>query len=196
MIVDGSIDSTPVNCTVEPSVSVTADPAQAFYTNNNMSQTVFYAALAALNADATPDLLAIELYAGAGAFMSGFPATGATIQLTGAEAQYATCAGCVLIYADSTQQALGEPYLATSGTLTLTSISTTSLAGSVSNVGFRHVTIDDMSFMSADHPDGCQSTLSSASFTAVPTMQTARTLPDGTVEQGMRYKLTFDKRAN
>ena len=147
-----------------------------------------------LNQDATPDLLAVELYAGAGPFMTGFPATGATLQLSG-EGDYATCAGCVLIYADSTQQALGEPYLANSGTLTLTSITTTSLAGSVSNVGFRHVSIADQTFATTDHPDGCTSTLASASFSGTPMMVTARKLPDGTTQQGIRFSLKFDKTA-
>jgi hypothetical protein len=66
----------------------------------------------------------------------------------------------------------GDPYIATAGSLALTSVSPTSLAGTLSNVTFTHVTIDPMSGATAPHADGCSATLSSVAFSAVPTPDT------------------------
>lgn len=101
---------------------------------------------AQLNTDATPDLLAIELYK-LGVFANGI--TTGTFQLTGAEANYATCGACVLIYTDFDQGAgmIADSYMATGGSLTITSLSPM-VTGSLSNVTFTHVDIDANTFES------------------------------------------------
>jgi len=121
-----------------------------------------------------PDLLDIELYAGTATFGSGDVATG-TYNLTN-ETQYSTCGACVMVWPQATVDGSGnvtpvDQYLATSGSITLTSVGpagTGMLTGTVSNVAFQHVTIDPNSFMST--PDGnCTSMIGSASFSATLT---------------------------
>lgn len=125
-----------------------------------------------INADATPDALQIELYAGFGAFPGALPAAGATVQITGAEANYATCGACVRIFTDldtSTGNSAEEnSYFATSGTIQLTSITETSVAGTLTNLQFDHVAIDPNTFNSTSLNDGCSASLASLSFTADP----------------------------
>jgi len=118
----------------------------------------------ALNADASPDLFALQLYKGYGAFASGEIRTG-TYNITGDETQFADCGVCALIFADidTTNGMIGSRYLATGGTVTITSVSP-NLTGSVSNLTFTHVDINDQTFMSTPNADGCPSAITSLSF--------------------------------
>ncbi len=197
MIVDGSIDSTPANCAVTASLgAATLANSQASYQNDMGTPPApgAYNLVGALNADAMPDVLSVELYKFmGGAFAAGFPTSSTTIQLTGAEATYDTCAACVLIYPDVTQNSAGEPYMANAGSITLTSVSTTSIAGSLSNVNFRHVTIADNTYVTTDAADGCSASLTSVSFTGTP-MAPTRLAPSGTdaVRQRWQLKLHTD----
>lgn len=196
MIVDGSIDSTPVACTVSASLGAATLSGQQAGWQNDMATPpapAYYGLLGALNADAAPDLLSIELYKfDGGAFAAGFPTSSTTIQLTGAETGYDSCAACALVYADYTQGSDPQAYLASAGSMTLTSVSTTSMAGSLSNVTFRHVDIDATTFASTDNADGCTATLSSVSFTATP-MAPTRTAPTGTHADRQTWQLTLHK---
>ncbi len=115
-----------------------------------------------LDAAALPDQLAVELFAGAGVF------TGADIQpgtytIEGDELDYATCGVCVLLYTDVAGGVERDVYLATAGSVAITSVSPT-LAGQVSGVSFEHVTINPVSYESTPDPDMCRSALTDASF--------------------------------
>ena len=125
----------------------------------------------------TPDILDIELYS----TMTDFPAdiTTGTFHLTADDGQYLTCGICILINAKSTvdsstgaitPQAL---YLANSGTLTLTSVAdkttgTGTIAGSISNLTFREVTIDSGTFESTV-VGTCTTSLPSLTFSVTST---------------------------
>jgi hypothetical protein len=120
-----------------------------------------------LNQDAKPDLATVELYSGAGAFQTGL--TTGTFQLTGDELNYATCSLCVLVWANVTTQGsqmqAAQQYLATGGSVTLTAVSGR-ITGTLSNVTFRHVTIDQQTWQSTPAADGCQTQIGSLSFDA------------------------------
>jgi hypothetical protein len=116
-----------------------------------------------LNTGALPDYLQLELYEGMGPFIGGF-VTG-TFPLTGSELQYATCTLCVRLFGDTDSNgAPAQFYMATGGTVTLSSVSGY-LTGSLSGVSFEHVTIDS-SYNSTPVGDGCTSYVSSMSFDA------------------------------
>ncbi len=127
----------------------------------------FYQLEGALNAD--PDLFDVEIYDGYGVFTNGI--TAGTYTLSGDELNYATCGLCVLIQANATQSS-ADPYMATGGTITITSISPTgTLAGSGSSLTFTHVTIDQNSSQSTPVGDGCNSSIATVSFSSMVTTQ-------------------------
>ena len=142
-----------------------------------------------LNQDQTPDILLVDLWTGYGAFQNGFPNGPTTVQLTGEEASYETCGACITVQTDYTMSGpTGDPYIATAGTLNLTAANANSIAGSLSNVTFTHVTIDQMSGVTAPHADGCSGTLTSVTFQTTPMPDTQLT------GGGTRWKLSFDRR--
>ena len=119
-----------------------------------------------INTDTKPDLFSIELYAGLeGSLFEGGLAEG-TYEITGAEAQYQTCSICVFLIGDVDQQAQtsGGRYLATGGSITLTSVEGR-LTGTLSNATFTQVDIND-EFVSTPSDSGCTATLASTSFDA------------------------------
>ena len=122
---------------------------------------------AALDGAAKPDVVLIQLFKGFGPFAEGEIAPG-TFEITGADAQYATCGVCVLVLTDvdpTSGEETGTPYLATSGSVTITSVSP-NLTGTVTGLGLTHVEIDAES-MSTPAADGCASAIPTASFDAV-----------------------------
>lgn len=124
----------------------------------------------AVNADAQPDILGLQLYDGFGVFANGI--VPGTYSITGDETQFATCGACVFLLTDFDGMNFADDgYLATGGTLTITSVSP--LQGSVDGITFQHVEIDTM-FMSTPHPDGCTSALTAASFDTETTMGSAQ----------------------
>ena len=154
-------------CTVSTSSfgslgSVTTGQAQYDSTNNAL------AALVPLETTNPADALKVELYGGFGVFSGGTIAPG-TYQLTGAELNYATCGVClrVLTNTDSSTSMYEHDYLATGGTVTITTVGTAAgqqFTASLSNVTFGHVTIDSTTFQSTPAGDGCTSAISSASL--------------------------------
>jgi hypothetical protein len=165
--------------TGDASATCTAD---ATYSGAITGQTaVYYPTPADAGADAGPedsyqlqgayntdqDLFDIEIYDGYGAFTNGVQA--GTYTLTGDDLNYGTCGLCVLIYADANGQS-ADPYMATAGSITITSISPTgTFAGSGTNLTFTHVSIDQNSLQSTPVGDGCNSAISSVSFSATVT---------------------------
>ncbi len=178
------------NCTATASYgspTLSTATADAEYLGSGSSQDTGFLEyyLNGLNTDSTPDLLEIDLYSGYGAFESGtgLVRTGTYTLGTGGETMFSTCGACVVIDTDlSSQNVVTDFYFATGGTLTLTSVGTSSLAGSLSNVTFAHV---DAGSDSTGSPipgdtiaaDGCQSAITAASFTATPTMQPSNIAP-------------------
>lgn len=118
----------------------------------------------ALNQDTTPDVLFIELWDGDSPFTGGI-ATG-DYSLIGDQADLIQCGACVFIAAD---HVAGQPidfHMAASGTLTLDMVDATPttgrIAGSLSNVVLRQVTVDQSGQMTV--LDGCRPTLDAVAF--------------------------------
>ncbi len=114
---------------------------------------------------ATPgDTVDVQLFADLGVFEAQGGFVTGTFQLAGDELNYSTCGLCVLIYENVA--ANGDyrgAYMATSGTVTLTSVTGT-LTGTLSNIKFQHVTVDSSTFISTPHADGCRSAVDSLAF--------------------------------
>lgn len=111
------------------------------------------------------DYVRLELYPGIGVFEEGLR-TG-TFTIAGEDLNYATCAICPRMFGDCSE-VTGEcstQFYATGGTVTISQVQG-SLAFDLTNVQFVEVTIDDGTFVSTPVPDGCSSTISSASFDA------------------------------
>jgi hypothetical protein len=121
-----------------------------------------------LNADT--DLLRIQLNDGVGVFDAGAGGvrTG-FFPIAGAEAQYATCGLCLLIFADTSATSLPNldspynNYLAVAGDVQIDSVSP-NLTGTLTDVQLQHVTIDrDLDFQSTVVGD-CTATIDSLAF--------------------------------
>ena len=122
--------------------------------------------LSQLEAAQPTDLLRIQLYAGYGAFANRAIVPG-TYQITGAELDFATCGVCVMLATNVTANSYDDDYMATSGTVTITAAGTAvggTLSGSLSNIQFHHVMIDDQTGATTPAPDTCTSAMSSATF--------------------------------
>jgi hypothetical protein len=128
---------------------------------------------APLNNDVKPDILDLALVNGQAPFAAGLTAMDA-IDLAGQD-DFKTCGACVLIiaHADTNFPPLkaGDDYIATSGTLKLTTVPTLPLdvtsrvMGTLTNVVFKHVRINATSFVTTKLDD-CTITISSATFNA------------------------------
>lgn len=115
-----------------------------------------------LDASAAPDYLAIELWAGYGAF-TGADVSATTVSISGEETDYYTCGACLVLYTDLTDDGSGgvafaHTYMAQSGSLTLSSVSGT-LSGTLTNIGLANATFDDTNFVTTPVGD-CNSTIS------------------------------------
>ncbi len=162
-----------VTCTANPSYTESLSGETANYTPTpadagaDAGPEDFYIYQGAFNTD--QDVLDIELYDGFGAFTSSGIVPG-TYNLTGDDLDYATCGLCVLIIGDQTQSS-GDPYMATSGSITITSVSPTgTFAGTGTNLKFQHVSIAQDNTMTPVN-DGCKSSVASVSFSAAVTQQ-------------------------
>jgi hypothetical protein len=108
----------------------------------------------------------IQLAHGYGVFTSMAIAPG-TYNLSGAELDYATCGACVFLHVDSVTTPY-DIYMATGGTLDVTSISGT-FSGTISNATFTHSKVNGGSLHSAPFGDGCSSAITSVPFSqAIP----------------------------
>lgn len=177
-VLDASVDGRPIDapeaCTAaasNPSVADFGSNQRASSKGTGSAQEMNW--FGPINADAMPDLLAIDLYAGYGAF-EGMNISPKTITLTGVEADYASCGACVLLLTDLHQAGSGaaitDTYMANGGTLTLTSTAT-NFTGSLSNVTFRRVMIG--SGGATTNVGTCASGLDGGSFTAPITIGSA-----------------------
>ncbi|HVU51094.1 MAG TPA: hypothetical protein VHL80_10435, partial [Polyangia bacterium] len=132
---------------------------------------------ATLNGDAKPDVLGFSFASGVPPFDNGLMPMN-SIDLSGM-VDYRSCGACVILIAHadpaiSNLLAAGDDYIATSGTLKLTATPTYPLSassritGTLTNVVFKHVTINPTTFVTTD-VDACKITLSSATFDSVVT---------------------------
>lgn len=109
-----------------------------------------------LNTD--PDTVIFQLFPGYGAFSGGSLAAG-TYTIQGDDLAFETCGLCVLIAGQA-----GQTFMATGGSFTLSQApSGPNFVGSMSNVAFRQVTIDQQGY-STPVPGGCTTFITSMSF--------------------------------
>lgn len=150
----GMVDAAPIEpakCSPNTSFGALGMVGQKAF--NAMDGTEAYIYLEHADIKGTDDLL-IELWADEESVFAAGIKTG-TFQLTGAEANYDTCGACVLIESDELD------YIATGGTLTLTSIAG-KLTGKIENVtlqGYEYDKNDNV----VPRPD-CTSSITSATF--------------------------------
>ena len=156
-------------CTASASYTGTLTLQSVHSTGSGRDQNILY--LGDLDADAAPDRLDIELYAGNDAPGGVFDPDIATksVSLTGVNGSDDACAACVQLWTNTTTNAGGtvlpaEQYQATAGTLDLTSVSGT-LTATLTGATFTHV-IYAASGAQLPAPDGCTSTIASASISA------------------------------
>lgn len=142
--------------------------------SGNMHTIVWGAVVGSTSASGMPDAVQLELYANFGAFAGSDIHTG-TFQLTGDEANYATCGVCLRMFTDLHMQgsdiASTDDYFATAGTVTLSTITGNTFSGTLSNVTFQHVNIGS-DFTSTPVGD-CTSTMSAGTMNAPLTVGSA-----------------------
>lgn len=100
------------------------------------------------DAQAAPDYIVVELWDNYGVFAGGAARTG-TFQLTGNEANYNTCGVCLVQLANVTNNTAAKLLLATSGTVTVTSVATATgqtMQVSVSNASFVEIAATDTGY--------------------------------------------------
>ncbi len=118
-----------------------------------------------LNADAAPDALNIDLYPGYGVFSAG-AITAGTFPLTGAELSIVECGACVYVTGDVGEAGPKGMWMATGGTLTLTSVAG-QLTGTLANGTFQHVDLGDGA---TPLGDSCDTSITQAAFNGAITM--------------------------
>ncbi len=94
------------------------------------------------------DVVFVELYDTLGMF-AGTPLATGTYNITGTALDYSTCGLCVLLRADNGD----KNFFATSGSITITAFSGTTISGSLNNVAFEEVTLTQND--STPVPGGC-----------------------------------------
>lgn len=117
---------------------------------------------APIDSGADTSSLYLSLEDGYGVYENGLK-TG-QVSLTGDETNMATCGACLQLYA-STSAEEGMFFMPTGGTLNVSSINGR-FTGTVSNVTFVEVTIDEETWESTPVPNGCTTQVTSASFDA------------------------------
>jgi hypothetical protein len=113
-----------------------------------------------LNTD-TDDLYLI-LFPGAGVFAGGLEP--GTYAIAGAELSWATCGLCAFVFTDWDGDSYGDQdFFATGGSITFDTFAP-NLTGTVSGLTFVEATIDSDTFDTVPVPDGCTTSITSASF--------------------------------
>lgn len=108
------------------------------------------------------DQVGINLFDGYGVFTDGI--TPGTFELTGAELNYATCGLCVFLEEDVGTSNYRGLYMATGGTVTLTSVEG-NITGTLDGITLEHVLLDDGA-VSSPAPDGCTTKIKYLGFDA------------------------------
>jgi hypothetical protein len=114
-----------------------------------------------------PDFLIVELWDGYGPFAGGAARTG-TFQITGEDTDYDTCGVCVRLLANFVNDAAAKELLATSGTVTVTSVATATgqtMQVSLSNVSFVEISFDATAGYQTVAGSTCPSPITSVGLT-------------------------------
>ena len=171
------IDAAPIACTISTSSfgDKGALTGTAIFAPDNGVDTTDMGAIddvltfVALRETGEPaDAVQVDLYAGYGVFPGAI--TQGTYTLSGDELDFATCGACVRIFTNVTAAGADDGiYMPTGGTLTVTTAGTAvggTLTGSISNLTFHHVELDqDGNTTPAADAATCTSTMSNATFT-------------------------------
>jgi hypothetical protein len=173
----GSVDAS--SCTVPASFTAVTD-LRLFYkvdrdtvTAGNQEE---WKAIGQMDLEPTRDLLWIELFEGPAPdyTTADFPPTPFTIELTGPELDYVKCSTCISLTSNADVATLGpgkinyvDDYMATAGSVTITTLTATNIVGTLSNIKFAHV--NNAASGTTLNASGCTSMLSSLSFTATTT---------------------------
>ena len=160
-----------VSCRLADTGTATALMQAGGFDTSNDPNTAEFVVQTDINSDATPDVATVLLFDGFGAFaaMGPIPSGAQTIQITGEEAQFASCGACILAGTDADAQGnLMDDYLVTSGTLNITSVSNQRIEGTITNATFTHVDIDMMTAMSTPNASGCTANIGTIAFNVVP----------------------------
>jgi hypothetical protein len=171
---DAGMPDAPVVCTAAPSYPGVAAGSGTQAARNYPASGTGSSAMprvvdyqGAINADI--DVLRLLLFSGVGNFSGGDIKTG-TFQLSGSESTFNTCGTCVFVLTDVTRTGFSDWYQADGGTLTITTAGAgagDTIAGSLSNVTFRHVGKDADGLPTATTVDNCVTMIPSANFSAV-----------------------------
>lgn len=168
----------PPPCTVESTLTAITNPffdytadTDTMTAGNQESWYVGYD----LNTETITDWLNIELFEGPPPSYTtpNFPATPFTIELTGAELQYATCSTCITLQSnvDLANTPEGGPltyaddYMVTAGSITFSTLTATQATGTLNNVTFTQMDFSDAGQMAS--PSGCTATAATLSFDAM-----------------------------
>ncbi|MBA3501378.1 MAG: hypothetical protein M4D80_27385 [Myxococcota bacterium] len=161
-----------------PASFTTAMELELFYNPDSQNMVTgnqeLWRTIGTLDTTMTQDWLWIELFEGPAPDYTteNFPAAPFTINLAGNELDYIKCSTCVTLTTDVNVANTAEleyldDYMATAGSVMITTLTPTMIAGTLTNINFAHVDIS----MAGTVPNasGCSSTLASLPFTAMVT---------------------------
>jgi hypothetical protein len=164
-------DANDSGCTLPPqlgTLNLVQQAARSVSTADSIGDPQMFEASGYLNDLDPPDRFVLQLFDNTDQFPQD-QATGTFDISLNDNFNYQTCGVCVRIVADWVGVGATEferSYLATSGTVTIDSL-TPNLSGSITDVIFHHVLIDDTTLLSTQHPDFCETFVASATFSAV-----------------------------
>lgn len=170
--VDAAVDAAAA-CEIPANLGTVTGIAKvdALWATDGNNVTNLYEVDNVLTSDPVYDVISLEVYK-LGAFAAGYPTTfPVTVPLTGAELDFATCGACVRGFGDVTGAAWKGEYFATSGSVTLTALSKTRIAGKLVNVTLVHVRQGTPHTRPLN--DGCMTFVGELAFDAAPHMGVA-----------------------
>jgi len=136
---------------------------------------------AALEAAEPLDILFIDFYTGYtpfGTMAAPTPVIAGTYPLTGEQLDFETCGTCVTLGTNATADGYEDDYMVTGGTMTVTAVGDAvgeTLTLSLANLQLTHVTIDPQSGATTAVGDGCNTTITAATFTGTVAAPAKRT---------------------
>lgn len=186
-----AIDAAPVVCTGGPTygaVPVAAGSSAQFAGSDgsNANYQIYWGGRA--DTMQPTDILQVSLRNGVGPFASGI--VPATVQLTGPESAFETCAACTLLLTDITSDGMGganitDIYMPTAGTLTLTETGPENVVGSITGLVMQHMLVSGNMLVPAN--DGCTATFGAVTMDAM--MSPQEMMATGKPGMSLKFKL-------
>jgi hypothetical protein len=184
------VDAPPIVCAAEASYTSPASVGNSWNVGSGVRgsgepHNLYYIS----RLQSTPlDVLYVDLWAGYGVF-TGTDITAGTFQISGGDTNVKDCGLCIFVVTDVTQSTIGDWYIATSGSVTLTNVSmagnigsdgSAHFAGTLSNIVLKHLN-KSAGGGPADpyHTDGCSSMIPSATMDAAMIQGSAADLTGG-----------------